>query len=209
MVKKLESVRLSNTTITGDVAALGTWPRIEEVDLSDTEVTGTFHVNSVLEDLHILKLTGTRTKIDFTGMADSDCPFRAMTTLEVSGLAMDASVSRILSSVDPLSAFEQHRGLQVVASPGSFRRLLCFMTKGCPFDETNLGRVLGFLNLASNRIDQSGFDPGKVESLGAGRGNTNMSFADGVLQKAVQDGILLDMQNVTFTNQTDAHRCMA
>ena len=29
-----------------------------------------------------------------------------------------------------------------------------------------------------------------------------MSFAEGVLQKAVQDGILLDVQNVTF-NQSN------
>ena len=50
------------------------------MDLSDTEVTGTFHLNSVLKALEILKLTGTRTKIDL--MVDSEyseCPFPKLT----------------------------------------------------------------------------------------------------------------------------------
>ena len=69
----LSTVRLSNTRIAGDVAVLGTWPWIYEVDLSYSEVTGTFHVNSDFKYLEILKLTGTRTKIDFSGRLGSSC----------------------------------------------------------------------------------------------------------------------------------------
>eukprot|EP00434_Breviolum_minutum_P029494 symbB.v1.2.026081.t1/scaffold2508.1/size77433/1 len=70
------------------------------------------------------------------------------------------------------------------------------------FDETGLGKVLMFLDLASNRIDKVDSIPERLKSLVLA-GNTNMSFAEGVLQKSVQDGILLDVQNVTFTNQTE------
>ena len=77
-----------------------------------------------------------------------------------------------------------------------------------PFDATPLGAVLVFLDLASNRIGKVKSIPIRLKSLVLA-GNTNMSFAEAVLQKSVQDGILLDVQNVTFTNQTDARRCMA
>lgn len=95
---ELRWVRLSNTRITGDVAVLSTRPQFREVDLSDTDVTGALRVNSALKNLEILKLTGTRTKIDFMGRRrDSKCPFPEMATLEVSGSAVDASVSEFLA----------------------------------------------------------------------------------------------------------------
>ena len=78
-----------------------------------------------------------------------------------------------------------------------------------PFDRTFLGKALGFLDLASNSIDKVDSIPERLKTLVLAGNTNNMSFAEGVLQKAVQDGILLDVQNVTFTNQTDAHRCMA
>ena len=202
-------VRLSNTTIAGDVAALGTWPKIREVDLSYSEVTGTFRVNSVLEELEILKLTGTRTKIDFMGVhrESYECPFRPLTTLEVSGLAMDASVSEFLA---PLL---NCRHLNSIGAAGcgltrEVPKTAVFLRREYPFDVTPLGKVLVFLDLASNRIGKVKSIPKRLKTLVLA-GNTNMSFAEGVLQKAVQDGILLDVQNVTFTNQTDARRCMA
>ena len=204
----LNWVHLSNTRIAGDVAVLNTWPRIQDVDLSDTEVTGALHVNSVFKSLHILKLTGTRTKIDFMGgRLGSKCPFPKMTTLEVSGLAMDASVSQFLA---PL-LFCSHLNSIGAAGCGLAREVpktALFFGRERPFDVTALGKALMFLDLASNRIDKVDSIPNRLKTLVLA-GNTNMSFADGVLQKAVQDGILLDMQNVTFTNQTDAHRCMA
>ena len=199
---ELWRVHLSNTRIAGDVAVLGTWPEIREVDLSDTDVTGDFHVNSVFKNLQVLKLTGTRTTIDFMGGREShECPFPEMTTLEVSGLAMDASVSEFLA---PL------RGCSHLNSIGAAGCGLTGVLFGdrFPFDLTYLGKVLVFLDLASNSIDRVDSIPDRLKSLVLA-GNTNMSFAEGVLQKAVQDGILLDTQNVTFTNQTDAHRCMA
>ena len=202
---KLRSVRLSNTTIAGDVAVLGTWPWIHELDLSDTDVTGTFRVNSVFEKLEILKLTGTRTKIDF--MADSDCPFPKMTTLEVSGLAMDASVSEFLA---PLLNCRHLNSIGAAGCglTGELPKTVLYFFRELPLDVTDLGEVLVFLDLASNRIDKVKSIPKRLKSLVLA-GNTNMSFAEGVLQKAVQDGILLDVQNVTFTNQTDTHRFMA
>ena len=196
-IAKLNVVRLSNTRITGDVAVLGTWPNIEEVDLSDTDVTGTLHVK-VFKNLQVLKLTGTRTKIDFRqARLGSGChAFPKMTTLEVSGLAMDASVSSFLA---PL-LFCPHLNSIGAAGCGLTGEVLNFGTR--------CGKALVFLDLASNRIDKVDFIPERLKSLVLA-GNRNMSFAEGVLQKAVRDGILLDVQNVTFTNQTDAHRCMA
>ena len=196
----LSWVHLSNTRIAGDVAVLGTWPRIYEVDLSDSEVTGTFHVNSVFEHLHILKLTGT--KIDFMGgQGGFACPFPAMTTLEVSGSAMDASVSEFLA---PLLYCEH---LNSIGAAGCGLTGVLFGDE-LTFDASPLGGVLVFLDLASNRIDKVDSIPKRLKYLVLA-GNTNMSFAEGVLQKSVQDGILLDVQNATFTNQTDARRCMA
>ena len=206
---ELRRVRVSNTTIAGDVAAFASWPRIQEVDLSDTEVTGTFHVNSALKKLEILKLTGTRTKIDFMGgRASIDCRFPKMTTLEVSGLAMDASVSEFL---DPLLWCSRLNSIGA-AGCGLSREIpktVLWLGKEISFDSTNLGKALAFLDLASNRIDKVDSIPKRLKSLVLAGNTNNMSFAEGVLQKAVHDGILLDVQNVTFTNQTDAHRCMA
>ena len=204
---ELESIHLSNTGITGDVAVLGTWPSIREVDLSDSEVRGTFHMNSEFENLEFLKLTGTRTKIKIDIMADTDCPFPKMTTLEVSGLAMDASVSEFLA----LLLYCQHLnsiGAAGCGLTGEVPKTAWFLSRESSFDETYLGEVLVFLDLASNSIDRVDSIPKRLKSLVLA-GNRNMSFAEGVFQKAVQDGILLDMQNVTFTNQTDAHLCMA
>ena len=206
--EKLESVRLSNTRIAGDVAVLGTWPRILEVDLSDSEVAGAFHVKSVLNSLRVLKLTGT--KIDFMGVDSDWCPFPKMTTLEVSGLAMDTSVSEFLH---PLLRCRHLNSIRAAGCglTGKLPKTVSVsvpFSAMYPFDETFLGKALVFLDLASNRIDKVDSIPEGLKSLVLA-GNTNMSFAYGVLQKAVQDGILLDVQNVTFTNQTDAHQCMA
>ena len=205
----VEFLDLSNTRIAGDVAVLGTWPWIKEVDLSDTEVTGAIHVNSVLNNLEILKLAGTKIGFMMGGLGrEIKCPFHKITSLEVSGLAMDASVSEFLAP------FLWCRHLNSIGAAG------CGLTgklpetvmysglRESPFDDTFLGKALGFLNLASNSIDTVDSIPKRLKSLVLA-GNTNMSFAEGVLQKAVQDGILLDMQNLTFTDQTDAHRCMA
>ena len=203
-VTQLGFCRLSNTRIAGDVAVLGTWPRIQEVDLSDTEVTGTLY--SGLYYLEILKLTGTRTKIDFMGGRFA-CPFPKMTTLEVSGLAMDASVSEFLTRLLPCEHLNSI-GAADCGLTGKLPKTAVFHGRECPFDDTSLGKVLVFLDLASNHIDKVDLIPKRLKSLVLA-GNTNMSFAEGVLQKAVRDGTLLDLQNVTFTNQTDAHRCMA
>ena len=204
---ELTWVRLSNTTIAGDVAVLGTWPRIKEVDLSDTEVTGAFDEGSVFENLHILKLTGPRTKIDYMGGGVGPCPFPKMTTLEVSGLAMDASVSEFLA---PLLHCQHLSSIWAAgcALTGEVPKTAVFHEGKMPFELTALGKALVFLDLASNRIDKVESIPKRLNTLVLA-GNRNMRFAEGVLQKAVQDGILLDVQNVTFTNQTDAQRCMA
>eukprot|EP00434_Breviolum_minutum_P029498 symbB.v1.2.026084.t1/scaffold2508.1/size77433/4 len=201
---ELNAVRLSNTTIAGDVAVLDTWPYIREVDLSDTEVTGTFQKNYVYEvfnNLEVLKLRGTRTKIDIGGLYGQGCPFEAMTTLEVSGLAMDASVSEFLAPLlycDHLNSI----GAAGCGLTGEVPKTVVFRFTEVPLDETDLGKVLVFLDLASNRIDRVDSVPERLKTMVLA-GNTNMSFADGVLQKAVRDGILLDVQNVTFTNQTE------
>ena len=208
---QLRWVHLSNTRIAGDVAVLGTWPGIFEVDLSDTDVTGTFHVNSVLKNLQVLKLTGTRTKIDFMGGRGSyECPFPKMTTLEVSGLAMDASVSEFLTPFLWCSHLNSI-GAESCGLTGKVPKTISYFVRKelvLEFDQTYLGKGLVFLDLASNSIDKVDSIPKRLKTLVLA-GNTNMSFAEGVLRKAVQDGILLDMQNATFTNQTDAYQCMA
>ena len=204
----LYRVLLSNTRIAGDVAVLSTRPQFKEVDLSDTDVTGTFRVDSVLGYLEILKLTGTRTKIDFMGGRESyQCPFPEMHTLEVSGSAVDASVSEFLAPL--LRCHHLNRiGAAGCGLTGEIPKTVGWFGHEIPFDLTFLGKALGFLDLASNPIDKVDSIPRKLNSLVLA-GNRNISFAEGVLQKAVQDGILLDMQNVTFTDQTDARRCMA
>ena len=208
---ELQRVHLSNTRIAGDVAVLGTWPRIKEVDLSDTEVTGALDEDSLFERLEVLKLT--RTKIDFEEFLDGalqnwlGCPFPKMTTLEVSGLAMDAPVFEFLA---PL-LFCPHLnsvGAAGCGLTGEVPKTVLFFGQEYSFESTFLGEALVFLDLASNRIDRVDSIPERLKSLVLA-GNRNISFAEGVLEKAVRDGILLDVQNVTFTNQTDARRCMA
>ena len=180
---------------------------IHEVDLSDTEVTGTFRLTSGRRKLRILKLTRTRTKIDLHGRVGLKCPFPHMTTLEVSGLAMDASVSEFLAPSVNCHHLNSIRAAGCGLT-GQVPKTILTVEKGYRFDETYLGGVLVFLDLASNSIDKVDSIPERLTSLVLA-GNTNMSFGEGVLEKAIQDGILLDVQNVTFTNQTEAQRCMA
>ena len=207
---RLQTVLLSNTRIAGDVEVLGTWPSIREADLSDTAVTGNFDEDSELKSLKVLKLT--RAKIDFMytfwqGGFWASCPFPQLTTLEVSGLAMDASVSKFLSPFN----YCQHLssiGAAGCGLTGNLPKTISVLGGQFRFSGTPLAQALMFLDLASNSIDRVDSIPGRLKTLVLA-GNTNMSFAEGVLQQAVRDGILLDVQNVTFTNQTDAHRCMA
>ena len=132
-----------------------------------------------------------------------------MTTLEVSGLAMNKKVSFFL---DPLLRCSHLNSIGAAGCGliGEVPKTIFFLhfNKEVTFDETYLGRALGFLDLASNRIEKVDLIPKRLKTLVLA-GNPNISFAEGVLQKAVQDGILLDVQNVTFTNQADAHLCMA
>ena len=71
---------------------------------------------------------------------------------------------------------------------GEVPKTVLFGLREFPFEETALGEGLSFLDLASNHIDRVDLIPDRWESLVLA-GNTNMSFAEGVLQKAVQDGI--------------------
>lgn len=67
------------------------------------------------------------------------------------------------------------------------------------FSNPELIQSLVSVDLASNQISRVNWIPPNCRTLILAN-NPNMSFKEGLIQKAVEDNVFLDLQNVTFTN---------
>ena len=142
----------------------------DEVDLSNTDVTGALRVNSVLKKLEILKLTGTRTKIDFMG--------RRIEVLRAHSLKWPPwrSVGWPWTPRCPNSwlrcsdCFHLNSiGAAGCGLTGKVPKTALFYGKERSLRLDSFGPKFGVLGFGLQPHRQSGFDPEKVELLGACR----------------------------------------
>jgi len=71
-----------------------------------------------------------------------------------------------------------------------------------PIDYWPLSQALSVLDLGSNNVTDVAKLPGSCRTLVL-TGNPDVSFGAGVLQKAIQDIVFIDLRNATFANPSD------
>ena len=191
---KLKVLHMSGTSIAGDISTILRWKDIQSVDLSATSVVGQPDVNwkGCCEELQDLNLA--RSNVRFwppqleTGETHSWMP--KLTNLDLSRSPVNGDVSELLKS------------FQHCTSLGSLQAVGSGLTGH--LDGRDCTPSLVALDFASNKLSHVERVPPRCKSLILS-GNSNITFSQGALQKAMKDGVFLDLQNVTFDKEESCH----
>ena len=191
---KLKVLHMSGTSISGDISTILRWKDIQSVDLSATSVVGQPDVNwkGCCEELQDLNLA--RSNVRFwppqlkTGETHSWMP--KLTNLDLSKSPINGDVSELLKS------------FQHCTSLGSLQAVGSGLTGH--LDGRDCTPSLVALDFASNKLSHVESVPPKCKSLILS-GNSNITFSEAALQKAMDDGVFIDLQNVTFDEEESCH----
>ena len=187
---KLKVLHMSGTSIYGDISTMLSWKDIQSVDLSTTSVVGQPDSNwkGCCEELQDLNFA--RSNVRFwppqlqTGETHSWMP--KLTNLDLTGSPINGDVSELLKSFQHCTSL----GSLQAASSGLTGHL----------DGRDTASSLVALDFSSNKLSHVEAVPPRCKSLIL-RGNSNITFSQGVLQKAVEDGVFIDLQNVIFDKE--------
>ncbi|CAK9090057.1 unnamed protein product [Durusdinium trenchii] len=219
---QLQHLYLANTEVVGDLSVILHWHHIKTVDLSHTSVSGqlTAHWRGHALELRTFKLSHSQAKfvptnedllelrVYYTSSGPdflSKAVLPQLNVLELSGCPLHSQIGDLLL---PLSACPVLTSIKA-ANCGLFGVLPSLKLASAQVDgitwttwESPLLQSLLTWDLSSNKLDHVEAIPGNVQVLMLA-GNPALSFADGVLRKAVTAGVFLDLQNVTLTNSTE------
>ena len=191
---KLKLLDMSGTRVSGDISTMLSWEEIQLVDLSGTGVAGQPDGNwkGCCQELQDLSLAGSN--VSFrppqleTGEKHSWMP--KLTNLDLTKCPINSDVSELLKS------------FQHCTSLGSLQAVSSGLTGH--LDGRATASSLVALDFASNTLTRVEAVPPRCKSLILS-GNSNISFSQGSFQKAMKDGVFLDLQNVTFAKEESSH----
>lgn len=193
----LKHVELSGSNVSGDISTILRWEGIKLLDLSDTQVSGqpdgTWQ--GCCRDLDDLNLA--RSNVNFLppvleyGEAYFWMPF--ITNLDLSGIPINGDVSDLLKS------FKHCRSLWSIQAGGSG------LTGELNGRDTTSALVA--LNLRWNNLSHVASLPSRCKSLILA-GNSRMTFSQELLQRAMQNDVFVDLQNVSFDKEESCHNSL-
>ena len=191
---KLKYLGMAGTRVSGDISTMLSWEKIQSVDLSGTNVDGQPDGTwkGCCQELQELNLA--RSKVRFrpprleTGEKHSWMP--KLTNLDLTKCPINSDVSELLKSI-------QH-----CTSLGSLQAVSSGLTGH--LDGRATASSLVALDFASNKLTHVEAVPPRCKSLILS-GNSDITFSQGVLQRAMKDGVFLDLQNVSFAQQEPCH----
>ena len=190
----LKHLDLSGTRVSGDVSTMLSWKEIQSVDLSGTNVVGQLDGTwkGCCIELQDLKLAEVALKIVPPQLAPGEKHswMPRLTNLDLTKCPINGDVSELL------------RSFQHCAFLGSIQAVSSGLTGH--LDGRDCTPSLVALDFASNRLSHVEAVPPRCKSLILS-GNSNITFSQGVLQRAMKDGVFMDLQNVSFDQQEPCH----
>ena len=212
---RLRHLDLSKTEVSGDVGEL-TNAELRYLHLSGTKVSGALLPWKEIQDLH---LSGTKVQIlgpsfleDFCprdAQGKWICPFPSLKSFDVSGTPLSTTVERLLRPFLGCGALQGIKAAECNLT-GAIPSRLQVDSQGSFRDHTQwpVSQVLRVLDLASNNVTRVEALPAKCQALILA-GNPSMDFKTGVLKKAINDKVALDLRNVLFVNTEDTKRLLS
>ena len=214
---KLRRLRLSNTAVSGELKSLAKLERLTELDLAETAVFGDAAVMAKWSKIEHVDLSGTQVefvKTDFFQQFELvkgsywslewQCPLPpALRFLDVS------RTSRFRLSEDLLRPLAGCGKLATLKAAGCglngplWPKILHSNGFVISIDRLPLSQALSVLDFARNNVTDVVLLPGSCRTLVL-TGNPHVSFGPGVLEKAIQDIVFIDLRNATFANPSDA-----
>ena len=203
--KDLERLDLSGTEVTGDIDLIRMLPSLLDVDVSKTRVTGQLNCHhseySMKPPLFrtwfkSLNVADTNTSIILSGLLDADSKDNFCSRL----VFLDLSGTR----VENTSTAGLLECLQLCSSLTTLKVTGCKLTGTLPdIAAWPLANPLMSLDLSSNRLSRVEAIPPGCNTFSV-LGNEGISFAPGVLQKAVAESVFLDLRDLTLANAEGA-----
>eukprot|EP00435_Cladocopium_sp_Y103_P042205 s268_g11.t1 len=202
--RQLHFLQGAGCNISGDIMSLiPRWPGIQRVDLSDTRVHGRAGPGweSCCKKLTSLKLA--RSQVKFvpnihspTALERSAPQLPKLRILDLGGCPLHCEL------IDLIMFLKECKSLAMIQAPNCGLSLelvdIVVFSTAAP-----LRSVLVALDLGSNNISRVSWIPPNCRSIILAN-NPDMTFREGLLRQAVEDGVFLDLENVAFTNQSEA-----
>lgn len=185
--QQLENLDLSRSHISGNIdPMIRRWPNIRSIDFSYTNVTGRLTWENKGRELQTLKLVNTR-----VNLGPSHTFFPKLTFLDLTNSPLETSADRLIEK------------LRKCGSLATIKASGCGLTGSISLGRAEpLWQALVVLDLANNQISDVGELPRHCRTLVLA-GNPNIHFAEGVLSKALAEGVFLDLRNATFDKQSE------
>ena len=214
----LRTVKLSNTKVSGDFSVILHWKKIIHLGLSGTKVSGhpTEDFKDCCKNLETLELAWTEVRVldGFLANFESynlseeafNCPFPALTTLDVTRTSLNTTVERLLGPFIKCKALRIFKAAECSLTgemPACVR--VGWIGKSlalCCIDHWPLSKVLQLLDLSSNNVSKVEVLPGNCRAVSF-RDNPQISFEEDVVKKATEHFVSLDLRNATFAHPSD------
>ena len=210
---ELTTLKLSSTKVSGDFAVISQWKNIRHLGLSDTKLTGhpTKNFQNCCKNLGTLDLAQTKIHIVDGFLANFEsynlseeafnCPFPALTTLNMTGTPLNTTVEKLLS---PFVGCKDLRMFKAAECSLTGR-----MPNAVPARGTTLWLLmwawpltLELLDLSSNNVTEVPRLPTTWKAVSF-RGNPQISFGEDVVKKATEHFVSLDLRNATFAHPSE------
>ena len=210
---ELWTLKLSNTKVSGDFSVILQWNKIRYLDLSGTKVTSHPMENwqNCCQNLWTLDLAQTKIHIVDGFLANFEsynlseeafnCPFPALTTLNMTGTPLNTTVEKLLS---PFVGCKDLRMFKAAECSLTGR-----MPNAVPARGTTLWLLmwswpltLELLDLSSNNVTEVPRLPTTWKAVSF-RGNPQISFGKDAVKKATEHFVSLDLRKATFAHPSD------
>ena len=207
---ELTKLDLSETAVSGELKSLEKLKDLKELDLANLKVGGDVAVMAEWSKIEHIDISGTQAEFDlfqqfepFSWTLDWQCPLPALRFLDVS------RTSRFSQGQDLLRHFAGCEKLATLKAAGCglsgplWPQILEMFGDTIPMNEWPLSQALSVLDFSRNNVTDVVKLPGSCRTLVL-TGNPHVSFGAGVMEKAIQDMVFIDLRNATFGNPSDA-----
>ena len=233
-MEKLKVLDLRDTRVYGEVEAVKNASELKHLDLSETNATGALphlpslrslyiartnvygHLNGLLQNAFFLvNLDLSHTKVSGSLSAVKEAvTSKKMVKLDLSHTKVTGDVASLQSALDHATILK-YLDISGIPIEGDISgsnlhsgSLETFKAAGCGLQGSLTRRFFQFsavvtLDLASNKITYVDYIPIKCRTLILAS-ETTIDFAPGILRKAVEHYVFVDLRNVTLKDKTEA-----
>ena len=208
---ELTTLKLSSTKVSGDFSVILQWEEIERLDLSGTKVTShpSEKWQKCCKHLKTLDLSWSKIHIVDGFLANFEsynlleeafnCPFPALTTLNMTGTPLNTTVDKLLS---PFVGCKDLRMFKAAECSLAGRISAVPVTGTMWLLMRSWLWTPELLDLSSNNVTEVTRLPTTWKAVSF-RGNPQISFGENVVKEATEHFVSLDLRKATFAHTSD------